>query len=159
MVKKRKYTGRCRSTEEARANRLYKTINLLKGWGKQPLIYILLSYTFTYYAWCALCIICIFRKGGIRMILNVGEIVKQCRKKMKWSQEELAFNTNLSQSTVSRLEKNKISCDVNTLMQIANKTNAQDVLMAMMFNIDMGLVTQMLQLLPTFIGGLFIWTV
>lgn len=93
------------------------------------------------------------------MILNVGEIVKQCRKKMKWSQEELAFNTNLSQSTVSRLEKNKISCDVNTLMQIANKTNAQDVLMAMMFNIDMGLVTQMLQLVPTFIGGLLTWMV
>ncbi|MFY0521393.1 helix-turn-helix domain-containing protein [Lysinibacillus sp. UGB7] len=91
------------------------------------------------------------------MILNVGEIVKQCRKKMKWSQEELAFNTNLSQSTVSRLEKNKITCDVNTLMQIANKTNAQDILMAMMFNIDMGLVTQVLQLVPTFIGGMFTW--
>lgn len=91
------------------------------------------------------------------MILNVGEIVKQCRKKMRWSQEELAFNTNLSQSTVSRLEKNKITCDVNTLMQIANKTNAQDVLMAMMFNIDMGVVTQMLQLVPAFIGGFVTW--
>jgi len=92
------------------------------------------------------------------MNLNVGEIIKQCRKKMKWSQEELAFNANISQSTVSRLEKNKITCDVNTLMSIAQKTNAQDVLMAMMFNIDMGLVSQMLQLVPTFIGGMFIWT-
>lgn len=92
------------------------------------------------------------------MVFDVGEIVKQCRKKMRWSQDELAFEANLSQSTVSRLEKNKIACDVSTLMRIAEKTNAQDVVMAMLFNIDMSLVTQMLQLVPTFIGGLFNWT-
>ena len=91
------------------------------------------------------------------MNFNVGEIVKQCRKKIGWSQDELAFEANLSQSTVSRLEKNKITCDVNTLMRIAEKTNAQDVAMAMLFNLDMSVVTQMLQLVPAFIGGLYIW--
>ena len=91
------------------------------------------------------------------MVFNVGEIVKQCRKKMGWSQDELAFETNLTQSTVSRLEKNKITCDVSTLMRIAERTNAQDVAMSMLFNIDMSVVTQMLQLLPTFAGGLFLW--
>lgn len=91
-------------------------------------------------------------------MVNVGEIVKQCRKKMRWSQDELAFEANLSQSTISRLEKNKITCDVNTLMRIAEKTNAQDIVMAMLFNLDMSVVSQMLQLLPTFIGGMFLWT-
>lgn len=91
------------------------------------------------------------------MNIDVGEIIKECRKKKRWSQEELALNNNLSQSTVSRLEKNKITCDVNTLLQIAQSTNAMDVMVAMMLNIDMSLVSQLLQLVPAFIGGFFPW--
>lgn len=91
------------------------------------------------------------------MVFDAGEIVKKCRKKIGWSQDELALEMNLTQSTVSRLEKNKVTCDVSTLMRIAERTNAQDVAMSMLFNIDISVVTQMLQLLPTFAGGILLW--
>lgn len=92
------------------------------------------------------------------MMINVGEIIRSCRKKANWSQEELAFEMSMTQSTISRMEKNKVTCDINTLMDIAYKTNSPDVVMSMMFSIDMSVVAQLFQSIPMFISwGIFLW--
>jgi len=97
-------------------------------------------------------------EGRWQKMINVGEIIRSCRKKVNWSQEQLAFEMNMTQSTISRMEKNKVACDVNTLMDIAHKTNAPDVVMSMMFSIDMSVVAQLFQAIPMVSSwGIFLW--
>ena len=68
------------------------------------------------------------------MNLDVGKIIKTCRTKAKMSQEDLADLLHTTQATVSRIEKNVVSCEVNTFMRIVQATNTQDLAIAMLFD-------------------------
>lgn len=84
------------------------------------------------------------------MTVDVGWLLRKIRKKMKWSQEEAAFKMHTTQSTISRLEKNLVACEVNFLVRFAKLTHSEDVVIAALFSID--IVTQMVPLVPMFIG-------
>lgn len=92
------------------------------------------------------------------MELDVGGLVKKCRKKAKLSQEALADLMHTTQSTISRIEKNLIACEVSFLQRAARITNSEDVVISAMFSVD-AIVQVAMQIQVTFIGGLFSWMI
>ena len=90
------------------------------------------------------------------MDLDVGGLMKQCRKKAKLSQEAFAELMHTTQSTISRIEKNLIACEVSFLQKAARLTNSEDVVIAGLFSVD-AIVQVAMQIQITFIGGLFNW--
>lgn len=82
------------------------------------------------------------------MDTDVGKLIKSCRKRMGWSQEEAAFQMHVNQSTISRIEKNLVACEVNFLVRFSKLTNSEDVVIAALFSID--IVAQALPLVPMF---------
>ena len=88
--------------------------------------------------------------GGVEMGADVGRLIRHCRKHMGWSQEEAAHQMHVTQSTISRLEKNMIACEVNFLVKFSKLTNSEDVVISALFSID--IVTQMVPLAPMFCG-------
>lgn len=89
------------------------------------------------------------------MNLDVGGLIKKCRKQAKLSQEAFADMMHTTQSTISRIEKNIITCEATFLAKAAAITNSQDVVIAALFSADVA--TQFLQTVPMFIGGMFGW--
>ncbi|MFJ7916125.1 MULTISPECIES: helix-turn-helix domain-containing protein [unclassified Lysinibacillus] len=89
------------------------------------------------------------------MNLDIGGLIKQCRKKAKLSQEAFADLMHTTQSTISRIEQNLIACEANFLAKAAAITNSQDVVVATLFSADAAM--QFLQTVPMFIGGMFTW--
>lgn len=85
------------------------------------------------------------------MDIDVGGLIKKCRKKAKMSQEAFADLMHTTQSTISRIEKNIIACEVNFLVKASKVTGSEDVVITTLFGIDT--LTQMVQLVPAFIGG------
>lgn len=55
----------------------------------------------------------------------VGKNINQKRLELNWSQEELAHQTGLSTSTISKLENGKRNCGLETLMDIAMAMNCE----------------------------------
>ena len=90
------------------------------------------------------------------MEIDVGGLLKKCRKKAKLSQEAFADLMHTTQSTISRIEKNIIACEVSFLQKAARLTNSEDVVISALFSID-AIVQVAMQMQVTFIGGLFSW--
>jgi transcriptional regulator with XRE-family HTH domain len=86
---------------------------------------------------------------------NIGGLIRKCRKKAKLSQEVFADLMHTTQSTISRIEQNLISCEATFLAKAAAITNSQDVVIAALFSADAAI--QFLQTVPMFIGGMFRW--
>ena len=82
------------------------------------------------------------------MTVDVGKIIKTCRKTAHMSQEDLADLLHTTQATVSRIEKNVVSCEVNTFVRIVQATNTQDLAITMLFGAD--ILTQLMPLVPAF---------
>lgn len=59
----------------------------------------------------------------IKFEVIVGECVRNKRKKLEWSQEQLAHKSNLSLGYISLIELGKTSCSVNTLFKIIHAFN------------------------------------
>lgn len=85
------------------------------------------------------------------MDINVGGLVKECRKKAKMSQEVFADLMHTTQSTISRIEKNLIACEVNFLVKTAKLTGSEDAVIATLFGVDV--LAKMVHMVPAFIGG------
>ncbi|MDM5333404.1 helix-turn-helix transcriptional regulator [Ureibacillus composti] len=89
------------------------------------------------------------------MEMDVGSLIRKCRKKAKLSQEAFADLMHTTQSTISRIEKNLIACEVNFLRKAARITNSEDVVISALFSVDA--ITQAAQLVPMYIGGFGLW--
>ncbi|WP_342471606.1 helix-turn-helix transcriptional regulator [Metasolibacillus sp. FSL H7-0170] len=89
------------------------------------------------------------------LTIDVGKLIKQCRKKMGWSQEEAAYRMHVNQSTISRIEKNLIACEVNFLVRFSKLTNTEDIVIAALFSIDV--ISQSIPLLSMFAFMRFIF--
>lgn len=87
------------------------------------------------------------------MNINVGNIVKACRKHAKMTQKELADVLHTTQATISRMEKNLVAVEVNTFTKIAKATNTQELAIQMLFGMDA--LTQIVTLVPSFINLMF----
>ncbi|KOY81317.1 hypothetical protein ADM90_19495 [Lysinibacillus macroides] len=94
-------------------------------------------------------------EGGVIMHVDIGALIKRCRKRAKLSQEAFAELMHTTQSTISRIEQNIIACEAKFLARAAAITNSQDAVIAALFSADAAV--QFLQTVPMFIGGLFNW--
>ena len=106
---------------------------------------------------CNECIVCALRikRMDIFMELDVGGLIKKCRKKAKLSQEAFADLMHTTQSTISRIEQNIIGCEAGFLAKAAAITNSQELVVTTLFSVDVAM--QILQTVPMFIGGFFSW--
>lgn len=68
--------------------------------------------------------------------MKFGAIMRAMRERAGFSQEELASRIYLSQSCVSKYEKDHKVPDVPTLMQWAEVTCAKEVVVAFLMGID-----------------------
>lgn len=82
--------------------------------------------------------------------MKLGAILKACRVRAGFSQEEIAAKLYISRSNISKLETDQLKLDVPTLIQWANVTNAKEVVVAFLMGVDG--VTIMTSIL-TMLGG------
>lgn len=98
---------------------------------------------------------------GVRMMQITQEyhkLLRQFRKKARMTQEEIAYELNMTQSTVSKLESGKHIVDIQTFMNWVRVTNCEIHAAATMFSADvLNSALQLLQMVPAFIGGIGLW--
>lgn len=85
------------------------------------------------------------------MSIDVGNLIKSFRKRAKLTQEGFADLMNVTQSTVSRIEKNVVACEVNFLVKAAKVTNSEDLAAMSLFGISTEALAQVVSLVPAFI--------
>lgn len=98
--------------------------------------------------------------GGLFMFdaLEHGKMLKIFRKKAKMTQEDIAEELNITQSCVSKYESGRKVLDLSTFLKWINITNSEIPAAAMLFGMDtVNAVTQLMPMVPMFIGGLFNW--
>lgn len=84
------------------------------------------------------------------MSVDVGGLLRKIRKKKGWSQEEAAFQMHTTQSTISRLEKNLVACEVGFLLRFGKVTNCEDLVIASLFSLDV--IIQASTIVPLFVN-------
>lgn len=72
--------------------------------------------------------------------MNLGRVLSKMRKRAGLNQEEFALQMNMTQANISRLENNKREIKARDLLDWANKTDAQDMLIALTLNIDLSML-------------------
>lgn len=76
--------------------------------------------------------------------MEFGGVLRKMRKEADMSQEELAEELHISRSNVSRLETNNLELRAADLLNWANVTGTQDLLIATMLSVDISVVQQIL---------------
>lgn len=94
-------------------------------------------------------------KGGGIMV-KLGTVMKACRERADFSQEELAHRMNRTQACISKFENDHKVPDANTFMEWFRLTNTPEVAIAFLYGMD-GL-TILQQLLPI-VGAIAIWSI
>ncbi|MGE8207744.1 helix-turn-helix domain-containing protein [Heyndrickxia sp. NPDC080065] len=84
--------------------------------------------------------------------MGFGAILKSVRKQRKMSQEEIAEKLHISRSNISKLENDKITLDVQTLVQWMEVTNAKEVMIAALCGLDPVTVSQSIQNIMSLFG-------
>lgn len=95
-----------------------------------------------------------FYLGGKIVSIDVGKLVKTFRKRAELTQESFADLMNVTQSTVSRIEKNVIACEVNFLVKAAKVTNCEDLAAMTLFGISTETLAQVVSLVPASVNYL-----
>jgi len=95
------------------------------------------------------------REGG--ELNDIGAMFRKMRKRAGLSQEALAERLHISRSNVSRIESNKLTLTFEDAIRWAQNTNAQDMLVALIMNVDVSLVanfvSQITQVATIYLGG------
>lgn len=74
------------------------------------------------------------------------------------TQEEIAYELNMTQSTVSKLESGRHIIDIQTFMNWVRVTNCEMHAATIMFGADvLSNALNMMQLVPMFVGGISLW--
>lgn len=90
--------------------------------------------------------------------MKFGNILKACRERAGFSQEEMAFRMNVTQATVSKYENDKRSMDVPTFIRWFQETSTQEVAVAFLYGMDgVSILQQLLPMMPMFAGWLSMW--
>lgn len=82
--------------------------------------------------------------------MQVGALLKVCREKAGFSQEQLAEKLHRSRSCISKIESDKKTLDLGTFVRWMNETSAHDIACAIVTGVDP--VRLMQQLMPL-VGG------
>mgnify|MGYP002511833753 CR=1 FL=1 len=82
--------------------------------------------------------------------MKYGSILKACRERSGLSQEELAFQLNMNQSDVSKMENGTREPTLSVVQSWLTNTQATEVLVAFLCGVDgLGIMQSIMQL----IGG------
>lgn len=68
--------------------------------------------------------------------MGIGAIMKGCRLRKRFSQEHMAFELNLDQATISRIENDRQEPSLSTVIEWAKITQSNEVVVAYMFGVD-----------------------
>ncbi|QVY60967.1 helix-turn-helix domain-containing protein [Cytobacillus gottheilii] len=82
--------------------------------------------------------------------MQVGGILKICREKAGFSQEQLAEKLHRSRSCISKIESDKKTLDLGTFIRWMNETSATDIACAIVSGVDPVMLMQ--QMMPL-VGG------
>lgn len=91
--------------------------------------------------------------------MELGNVLRTMRLKRGLSQEQMAEQTYISRSTISKLENGIMKISGEDLIRWCQITQHQEVLMAIMCGLDMALVHHMLDvatsgIIGTILGGI-----
>lgn len=67
---------------------------------------------------------------------ELGKIMKACREKAMFSQFDMAFKINRSQSCISKFESNKKIPDIDTFIEWMEVTNCKEVAISYLYEVD-----------------------
>lgn len=85
--------------------------------------------------------------------VNYGIVVRAIREKLGWSQEKLAEKLHMSRSSISKIEGNKQTLDVPTLVHLVRISNTPEIATAIIMGMDgIQIMTQLMPML-----GMFCW--
>lgn len=82
--------------------------------------------------------------------MRIGAILRACRERRGLSQEDIADLLHRTQACISKIEHNKKTVDVQTLVRWMDVTNAKEVMIAYLCGID-GIT--IMQTIMTMLGG------
>ena len=82
------------------------------------------------------------------MSVLYGKVLKATRKKAGLSQEEMAWRMNSNQASISRLENDRLTLDVESFAKWMQITNSEAIGAALIFGVDVA--TTITQVLPMF---------
>lgn len=86
--------------------------------------------------------------------MKVGAILKACRTRAGFTQEELADRLFISQSDVSKYENDVMEPHLSTLQAWTSNTQTSEVLVAFLMGIDgLGIMQTILEMGSSLIGG------
>ena len=89
--------------------------------------------------------------------MDYGAILRACRKRKGWTQEDLAHELNIEQADVSRFENDRKEPPMSLFQQWAMLTGSQDVLVAFICGMEgVTILTSILSTMGTSIIGGFI---
>ncbi|GAA0415366.1 hypothetical protein GCM10008934_02890 [Virgibacillus salarius] len=91
--------------------------------------------------------------------MELGTTLRRMRRNAGFSQEKFAERMHMSRSNISKLEGNKLEIRGKDLIRWVQETSSQDILIALLCNIDIAsatqIVTESLKLVGTILlGGL-----
>ncbi|PIC65490.1 transcriptional regulator [Sporosarcina sp. P13] len=89
--------------------------------------------------------------------MKYGSILKACRERKGWNQEEMAFHLHVNQSDISKYENNVKEPALSLFQKWATLTGSQDVLVAFICGMDgVSILTNILSTMGTSIIGGFV---
>lgn len=68
--------------------------------------------------------------------MKIGAFLQACRERAGLSQEEIADRLNMTQSTISRIEKNRVAATIDTVMDWVDTTESRELAVAYIFGMD-----------------------
>ena len=86
--------------------------------------------------------------------MEYGTILRACRERAGFNQEELAHRLHIQQADVSRFENSKKQPSMDLFQSWAKLTNSQDVLVAFICGVDgLAILTSILATVGTVVTG------
>lgn len=86
--------------------------------------------------------------------MNLGAVLKTARERGGLTQDELALKLHTTKSCISKYENDRKEPRISILMDWMKQTNAQDLIVAAMLNIDPVAVAEGLRYMSQLIGGM-----
>lgn len=68
--------------------------------------------------------------------MKIGALLQACRERAGLSQEEIADRLHTTQSTISRIERNRQSADLPTIVEWVDTTKSREVAVAYIFGME-----------------------
>lgn len=79
--------------------------------------------------------------------MDWGAVLKSARKREGLTQEELAERLHMTKSCISKFESNLKETKISTFVEWFRQTNATDLMIAAMINVDPSQVAQLIELI------------